>query len=119
RAAAANSPADRRRPLPTPLARIGPDIEFIRERTYWPQLSLVQVAFDEGDPGAPRILLLAMLQPGMPGALVPLLQDRAVTKVMHSASEDLVALRHACGALPEPLFDTQVAAGLAGAREIR
>jgi ribonuclease D len=109
-----NTPAELLSHLPTTPARIGLDTEFIRERTYWPQLSLVQVAFDEGDPGAPRILLLDMLQPGMPGALVPLLQDRAVTKVMHSASEDLVALRHACGALPEPLFDTQVAAGLAG-----
>src|SRR5690606_22996119 len=60
------------------------------------------------------ILLLDMLAPGMPEALVGLLRDRAVTKVMHSASEDLVALGHACGALPEPLFDTQIAAGLAG-----
>lgn len=95
-------------------ARVGLDTEFIRERTYWPQLSLVQVALEAEPPAPPAILLLDMLAPGMPGALVPLLEDRAVTKVMHSASEDLVALRHACGALPEPLFDTQIAAGLAG-----
>ena len=94
--------------------RVGLDTEFIRERTYWPQLSLVQVALEAGPSAPPTILLLDMLVPGMPEALAPLLQDRAVTKVMHSASEDLVALRHTCGALPEPLFDTQIAAGLAG-----
>jgi ribonuclease D len=46
--------------------------------------------------------------------LAPLLADGSVLKVMHSASEDLVAFRHACGVLPAPLFDTQVAAALAG-----
>ena len=94
--------------------RVGLDTEFIRERTYWPQLSLVQVALEAGPSAPPAILLLDMLAPGMPEALAPLLQDRTVAKVMHSASEDLVALRHTCGALPEPLFDTQIAAGLAG-----
>jgi ribonuclease D len=47
-------------------------------------------------------------------ALAPMLADPAVLKVMHSASEDLVALQHACGVVPAPLFDTQVAAALAG-----
>lgn len=88
--------------------RVGLDTEFVRERTYWPQLALVQIAF--GD----VILLVDPLVPGMTAALAPLLVDANVLKVMHSASEDLVALKHACGAVPTPLFDTQIAAALSG-----
>lgn len=89
-------------------ARIGLDTEFIRERTYWPRLALVQMAID-GD-----ILLIDTLAPGIPAALAPILSDTSVLKVMHSASEDLVALKYTCGVLPAPLFDTQIAAALAG-----
>ncbi len=60
------------------------------------------------------ILLVDPLVPGMTEALAPLLANPGVLKVMHSASEDLVAFKHACGVLPVPLFDTQVAAALAG-----
>ena len=88
--------------------RIGLDTEFIRERTYWPQLALVQMAIGE------HILLIDPLQPGMCAALRPWLEDTSIIKIMHSASEDLVAFQHACGALPRPLFDTQIAAALAG-----
>ncbi len=90
------------------IDRIGLDTEFVRERTYWPQLALVQVA--AGD----DILLVDPLAPGMAEALRSMLADPRLLKVMHSASEDLVAFKHACGALPEPLFDTQIAAALAG-----
>jgi ribonuclease D len=89
--------------------RVGLDTEFVRERTWWPKLALVQVALEGGD-----ILLVDALAPGMNEALAPMLADPAVLKVMHSASEDLVALQHACGVVPAPLFDTQVAAALAG-----
>ncbi len=84
------------------------DTEFIRERTYYPQLALVQLAVP-GD-----VLLVDPLVPGMDDALRPLLVDPAVTKLMHSASEDLQALMRGCAALPAPLFDTQVAAALIG-----
>lgn len=90
--------------------RVGLDTEFIRERTYWPQLALVQIALgDDGD-----ILLVDPLAPGITDALRPLLTDTSVLKVMHSPSEDLVAFKHACGVVPQPLFDTQAAAALAG-----
>jgi len=92
-------------------AIIGLDTEFIRERTYWPQLALVQIALGESEGD---ILLVDPLQPGMCEALAALLADPAVLKVMHSASEDLVAFKHACGVLPAPMFDTQIAAALAG-----
>ncbi|MNM40103.1 Ribonuclease D [compost metagenome] len=88
--------------------RIGLDTEFIRERTYWPQLALVQMAVGN------EILLIDPLIPGMCEALKPWLTDTSITKVMHSASEDLVAFKTACDALPRPLFDTQIGAALAG-----
>jgi len=88
--------------------RIGLDTEFIRERTFWPQLALVQMAVGQD------ILLIDPLIPGMTEALAPWLADESITKVMHSASEDLVAFKWACGVLPRPLFDTQIGASLAG-----
>ncbi len=89
-------------------ARIGLDTEFIRERTFWPQLALVQMAVGQD------ILLIDPLIPGMTEALAPWLADESIIKVMHSASEDLVAFKWACGVLPRPLFDTQIGAALAG-----
>nr|WP_240600491.1 ribonuclease D [Lysobacter silvestris] len=88
--------------------RIGLDTEFIRERTYWPVLALVQIATSE------HILLVDPRVPGIPEALRDWLDDDSILKIMHSAGEDLIALRQACGSLPSPLFDTQTAAALAG-----
>lgn len=92
--------------------RVGLDTEFIRERTYWPQLALVQVVL-EGASGE-DILLVDPLAPGITATLAPMLADPAILKVMHSPSEDLVAFKHACGVVPTPLFDTQLAAALVG-----
>jgi ribonuclease D len=101
-------PADLASRLERHPARIGLDTEFIRERTYWPRLALVQMAVGE------EILLIDPLVPGMAEALVPWLTDPSILKIMHSASEDLVAFRHTCGVVPRPLFDTQIAAAMAG-----
>ena len=103
-----NDPAALQAHLENPPAWVGLDTEFVRERTYWPQLALVQMAI--GD----EILLIDTLAPGINEVLRPLLSNPAVLKVMHSASEDLVALSHECGVLPAPLFDTQIAAALCG-----
>lgn len=94
-------------------ARIGLDTEFIRERTYWPQLALVQIAIERADAQL-EVLLVDPLVPGMDNALASLLTDTSVLKVMHSPSEDLVAFMHTCGVVPRPLFDTQNAAAMAG-----
>ncbi|HEY4555615.1 MAG TPA: ribonuclease D [Lysobacter sp.] len=93
-------------------SRIGLDTEFIRERTFWPQLALVQIAWENA--GTLEVLLVDPLVPGITEALAPLLADPAILKVMHSPSEDLVAFRRACNLVPRPLFDTQLAAALAG-----
>jgi ribonuclease D len=88
--------------------RVAMDTEFIRERTYYPQLALVQLAV----PG--EVLLVDPLAPGIPPLLAQLLAAGSVTKLMHSASEDLQALLRGCGVVPSPVFDTQVAAAMAG-----
>ncbi|MGQ0802159.1 MAG: ribonuclease D [Pseudomarimonas sp.] len=88
-------------------ALLAMDTEFVRERTYFAQLGLVQVALD----GA--IALIDPLPDGSAAALARLL-DRCPTIIMHSASEDLEALLVACQRLPQRLFDTQIAASLAG-----
>ncbi len=104
-----SEPSDLTARLALAPPRVGLDTEFIRERTWWPKLALVQVVLGDGS-----ILLVDTLVPGMTEALAPMLADPSVLKVMHSASEDLVALKHACGVVPAPLFDTQMAAALAG-----
>ena len=84
------------------------DTEFMRDRTYWPRLCLVQVGGDAEaaavDPLSPGIDLAPLLE---------LMADRAVLKVMHAARQDL-EIFHLLGRLPEPFFDTQVAAMVCG-----
>jgi ribonuclease D len=99
--------------IAAPPALLALDTEFVRERTYWPQLALVQIA-PQGAQGEDEVLLIDPLVPGMPEALARLLSDPRSLKLMHSAGEDLIALRQTCGALPRPLFDTQIAAALCG-----
>ena len=85
------------------------DTEFMREKTYWPQLCLVQI----GGPDA--AIALDPLADGMD--LTPvyeLFDDRDVTKVFHAARQDLEIFLHLGDRLPEPLFDTQVAAMVCG-----
>jgi len=91
--------------LTTPAVAV--DTEFMREKTYYAELALVQL----GRPG--EVLLLDAPALGRAPQLLALLGAGAL-KVMHSASEDLQAMQHAYGCLPAPLFDTQIAAGLCG-----
>ncbi len=85
------------------------DTEFMREKTYWPQLCLVQVAGpDEAqaiDPLAPGIDLSPLFE---------LLADTKVLKVFHAARQDVEIFHHLSGAIPTPMFDTQVAAMVCG-----
>jgi ribonuclease D len=90
-----------------PPGPVALDTEFIREKTYYPQLALVQVA------AGGRVLLLDPLALGEASALRRLLQGPAL-KLMHSPSEDLQAFKRHYGILPRPLYDTQLAAAFAG-----
>lgn len=85
------------------------DTEFMRERTYWPELCVVQLA------GAADVAVVDALAPGLDLApLGALLGDPNVTKVFHAARQDNEIFVLKFGAVPAPLFDTQVAAMVAG-----
>ncbi|MEM6618073.1 MAG: ribonuclease D [Pseudomonadota bacterium] len=89
------------------------DTEFLRERTYYSRLCLVQLAHPgEGDAGA---VLVDPLAPGIDlEPLYKLFLDERVTKVFHAARQDLEIFYHARGIFPRPFFDTQVAAMVCG-----
>ncbi|HEC14550.1 MAG TPA: ribonuclease D [Rhodospirillales bacterium] len=90
------------------------DTEFMREKTYWPILCLVQVAAGGGGNDGPY----AAIDPLAPGMdLTPLfdvLANKNILKVFHAARQDLEIFQYLAGRLPEPVFDTQVAAMVCG-----
>lgn len=83
------------------------DTEFHRERTYFPQLALVQIEVDD------NIYLVDPLAID-PRRLRPMLESDALA-ILHAARQDLEVLAHACGAAPRRIHDTQLAAGFLGA----
>ena len=89
------------------------DTEFVWERTYFPRLGLVQLAWPEGR-GDVEVALLDAPALGDLAPLAELLADQAVEKVLHDAGQDLIILRRATGADPRRVFDTQRAAGFVG-----
>jgi ribonuclease D len=84
------------------------DTEFMRERTYYPKLCLVQVAT------AGVIACIDPLAIDDPAHLSALLARRTTLKVAHAARQDVEALLTRSIEPPAPLFDTQVAAALLG-----
>lgn len=88
--------------------RLALDTEFMRERTYYAQLCLVQVATDAD-------CFLVDTCAGLDlGPLHALIGDRARVKILHAARQDLEVLFVAGGRVPGPVFDTQSAAALLG-----
>ena len=84
------------------------DTEFIREKTYYPQLCLIQVATDT---------TLACIDPLLVKDLAPLakiLFDSNITKVFHAARQDMEIFSLLFSRPPAPVFDTQIAATLLG-----
>jgi ribonuclease D len=84
------------------------DTEFMREKSYYPQLCLIQIATPDGavciDPFGIDDL----------GPLLELLYDPAILKVFHAARQDLEIFHVMRGTPPAPVFDTQLAATLLG-----
>lgn len=82
------------------------DTEFHRERTYFPRLALVQLAWADD---------LVLVDP-LTVDIAPLADVLAgpATAVLHAATQDLEVLELACGTVPQHLFDTQIAAGFVG-----
>ncbi|MEM6311590.1 MAG: ribonuclease D, partial [Pseudomonadota bacterium] len=89
------------------------DTEFLRERTYYAKLCLVQVAYP-GD-GETDAVLIDPLAAGLSlDPLYALFQNTDVVKVFHAARQDLEIFFLESDVFPEPLFDTQVAAMVCG-----
>ena len=89
------------------------DTEFLRERTYYSKLCLVQLAM----PGTSteNAVLVDPLADGMSlQPLYDLFEDLSVVKVFHAARQDLEIFFLDAGVFPKPLFDTQVAAMVCG-----
>jgi len=85
------------------------DTEFMRERTYWPILCLVQVA------GPTEAAAIDTLAPGIDlTPLLALMADESILKVFHAARQDVEIFVNLSDRVPAPLFDTQVAAMVCG-----
>ncbi|HEY1632158.1 MAG TPA: ribonuclease D [Rhizomicrobium sp.] len=85
------------------------DTEFMRDQTYWPKLCLMQVASPE------TAAIVDPLADGMDLApFYELMKSPAMVKVFHAARQDIEIFWHQGGVIPDPLFDTQIAAMVAG-----
>ncbi len=87
------------------------DTEFLREKTLYPRLCLLQMSVSADD--------IACVDPFADfdlSGVARLMTDERVTKVIHACSQDLEAIDHALGVIPGPVFDTQVAAAFLGHR---
>lgn len=89
------------------------DTEFLRERTYYAQLCLVQVALPGDDP-ADAVLIDPLAEGVSLDPLYALFRNQGVVKVFHAARQDLEIFHVDGGVVPAPLFDTQVAAMVCG-----
>ncbi len=89
------------------------DTEFLRERTYYAKLCLVQLAYS-GD-GKDDAVLVDPLASGLSlDPMYDLFRDPSVVKVFHAARQDLEIFAIEADVIPTPLFDTQVAAMVCG-----
>lgn len=87
------------------------DTEFVREKTFYPQLCLVQIATEQAVACIDPLAITDL------GPLLATLYNPSVTKVMHAARQDMEMFYHLRGELPRPVFDTQLAAPLLGLKE--
>ena len=84
------------------------DTEFLREKTYYAKLCLLQLATDD------ETAIVDPFEVENLRVLAPLLENESVVKLFHAGGQDLEILLREVGVLPRPLFDTQVAAALLG-----
>lgn len=84
------------------------DSEFMRERTFYPQLGLIQL-YDGEQISLIDPLAIQEWQP-----LRILFEDPQVDKVIHASGEDIETFQHTLGVVPHPLWDTQILAAFGG-----
>ena len=89
------------------------DTEFLRERTYYSKLCLVQLAVP-GEAEEDAVLVDPLAKSLDLAPLYDLFRNEAVVKVFHAARQDIEIFFVEGGVIPTPLFDTQVAAMVAG-----
>src|SRR3974390_3264575 len=83
---------------------IGVDTEFLRERTFFPKLCLLQLS------AGGRVWCIDTLKVGRLEPLLPVLTQGRCRKLIHAARQDLEALYLATKSVVSPVFDTQIAA---------
>ena len=84
------------------------DTEFLREKTYYAKLCLIQIATED------EVELIDPFAVDDLRVLAPLLTNENIVKLFHAGGQDLEILYRTVGSLPKPLFDTQIAASLLG-----
>ena len=84
------------------------DTEFLREKTYYAKLCLLQLATDD------EVAIVDPFKVSDLGVLAPLLVDESIVKLFHAGDQDLEIIYRTVGVLPRPVFDTQIAAALLG-----
>lgn len=94
------------------------DTEFLRERTYWSKLCLIQLAIPPASTaktgGGDAVLVDPLSEELSLEPLYDLFRHEATVKVFHAARQDLEIFYHDAQLFPVPLFDTQVAAMVCG-----
>ncbi len=90
------------------------DTEFLRERTYYSKLCLVQLAVPGTDDAEDAVLVDPLVEGLSLEPMYELMKDTSVVKVFHAARQDLEIFFVEAGVIPDPLFDTQVAAMVCG-----
>ena len=89
------------------------DTEFLRERTYYSKLCMIQLAMP-GEDDSTAVLVDPLAEGLSLEPLYDLFRDTSVVKVFHAARQDLEIFWVDAGLFPTPLFDTQVAAMVCG-----
>lgn len=84
------------------------DTEFLREKTYFARLCLLQIATDD------EVVIVDPFEVDDLGVIAPLLEDERIMKLFHAGGQDLEIILREVGVLPRPVFDTQIAAALLG-----
>lgn len=86
------------------------DTEFVREKTYFSKLCLIQIS----GPGIEPQIIDPLAEGTDLDPLIEALKDRDVVKVFHAGYQDLEIFYHLIGEVPAPIFDTQIAASVLG-----
>lgn len=88
------------------MDRYAIDTEFHREKTYFPQLALIQISWRDQ---------IALIDPlSIDAHRMGRLFESNALAVVHAAQQDIEVLRHSCGTAPRQIFDTQLSAGFLG-----